>query len=1034
VAAGDINNDGLPDLYFSSNQSKNRLFLNKGGWRFEDITDRAGVSAEGNWKTGVSMADVNGDGWLDIFSCGVGGYKKFTGRNRLFINNGDLTFTDRTDEYGLAFQGFSTQAAFFDADNDTDLDMYLLNHSVHSVRSQGDLSLRYQSDPTAGDRLFRNDRGADGRIMFVDVTSKAGIFSSAVGYGLGIAVSDFNNDGYSDLYVSNDFQENDYLYLNNGNGTFTQQLERCMPHSSRFSMGSDVADLNHDGWPEIFTLDMLPWQEEIIKASAGEDPFEILQYKLSLGFHYQVSRNSLQLNRGLGPDGKPAFSDIAPFAGVEATDWSWGALFADLNQDGHSELFVTNGILRRPNDLDYINFISNDSVQRSMASLDFVKFMPGGAVPNRTFFNRGDLTFADSTPRWMNPEPGFSMGSAFADLDQDGDPDLVMNNLNAPATLLENHLGRQGNYLKIRLKGLGSNSLGMGARATAWNNGSMIGWSELAPVRGWQSSSEPILHFGLGRIQVVDSVVVRWPGNRTQVLRGLRTNASIEVAEEPAVEQERPVPSPTIFTRISQEYFVHRENPTTAFENERLIPHAMDTRGPALAAGDLTRDGLDDIFVGGGRGQAPLLLLQRRDGSFAPSPTHLLSGEWAGDISEAVIKDFDGDNFTDLLFAVSDVKPSGAPVDRLEVHVSGSSNRLARVPGAFPFFDSDISTLAVSDIDRDGDQDVFAGVGAVQGSYGLDPVSVLFMNDGKGRFALAPGKLPLGGRLGMVTDAEWLDVNGDERPDLVIAGEWMPVTVLIQNASGDFEDQTAVYGLAQTQGWWNAMLATDVDNDGATDIVAGNLGLNSRLRASVDKPVRLFVSDLDANGSTEPVITYYNEGVPYPFVGKDPLVRQVPSLKKKYIRYDAFARVRIEDLVPDFGLAVQRKAVNFASTVFLRRGEKFRPEPLPAEAQWFPLMALCGTDVDGDGIRDLLAVGNRYEVQPEYGRYDAGYGVVLLGRGDGSFIPPANSGFHVPGQARDLLRISVSRGSELLFVARNNASLLTFKVNSNITK
>jgi hypothetical protein len=1030
VAAGDINNDGLPDLYFSSNRSPNRLYLNKGGWRFEDITDRAGVAGEGNWKTGVSMADVNGDGWLDIFSCGVGGYKSYAGRNALYINNGDQTFTDRTEEYGLSFRGFTTQAAFFDYDNDGDLDMYLLNHSVHSVRSQGDLSLRYQSDPAAGDRLFRNDRDAGGRTRFVDVTSQAGIFSSAVGYGLGIAVSDFNGDGFADLYISNDFQENDYLYINNGNGTFMQQLERCMPHSSRFSMGSDVADLNHDGWPEIFTLDMLPWKEELLKASAGEDPFETLQYKLSLGFHYQVARNALQLNRGAGPDGSLSFSDVAPFAGVEATDWSWGALFADLNQDGNSELLVTNGILRRPNDLDYINFISGDSAQRNLGTLDFVRIMPDGAVPNKLFFNRGGLAFADSSERWMDSRPGYSMGSAYADLDTDGDLDLIVNNLNAEATLLKNDLQPKGSFLKLRLRGAGANSSGIGTRATVWKNGVVLGWRELSPVRGWQSSSEPVLHFGLGRTETVDSVVVLWPGNRKQTLRNVQTNTSIEVVQEISDPVKSMPVAPALFTALNLSDFIHRENPTASFEGERLIPRAMDTQGPALAAGDLNRDGLIDVFLGGGPGQPAQVLVQKRDGSFLPVSPSWLSSESEREITHAVIGDFDGDQFPDLMYAVGDARPADAAVEHLALYLSRSSDRFVRAASAFPKIGNDPSSLSVSDFDQDGDSDLFVGVCAVRGSYGTDPESMLLVNDGKGRFTAASGKLPGGGRLGMLTGASWCDLNEDARPDLIVVGEWMPITLLVQNASGVFEDQSEVYGLSQTQGWWNSVFATDLDNDGATDMVAGNLGLNSRLRASITQPVRLYVADLDANGSTEPVITYYNEGVPYPFSGKDQLVRQVPSLKKKFLRYDAFARVRIEDLIPDFGGTVQKRAVTFASAVFMRRGAEFRQIQLPAEAQWFPIVSASDADVDQDGNKDLIAVGNLYDVQPEYGRYDAGYGLVLSGQGDGTFCAVNNSGFHVPGQGRGMRWVRDNRGNELLFVARNKATLLTFKLNS----
>ncbi len=1025
VAAGDINNDGLTDVYFSSNQDANKLYLNAGDWRFEDITDKAGAGGRGNWKTGVTMADVNGDGWLDIFSCGVGGYKNLRGSNQLLINNRDLTFSDHSEAVGLSFTGFSTQAAFFDYDNDGDLDMYLLNHSVHSTRSQGDASLRYQSDAQAGDRLYRNDLIPTGTLHFEDVTARSGIYNSAIGYGLGVGLSDLNNDGYTDIYVSNDFRENDYLYINQGDGTFRQTIESSMGHSSRFSMGNDIADINNDGWMEVVTLDMLPWKEEVIKASAGEDPYEVLLYKQSLGFHHQVARNTLQLNRGVASGGL-LFSDIAPYAGIEATDWSWGALLADFDLDGYTDVFITNGILRRPNDLDYINYIFNDSVQRTATDAQIYTMMPGGEVPNRIYRNMGDLKFSDFTFTWLSVVSGLSMGAAWADFDNDGDLDIVVNNLNRRASILRNDISNYGNSLKIKLKGPSANTFGLGAKVCLYQGGKSQ-WRELSAVRGWQSSSEPMLHFGMGTATQADSAIVLWPGGNMTVLFGLAANQTIEVRHEKVAMSGSThaigVQRKTLFQRLPNNPFVHKENPTQAFTRERLVPHALDTQGPRLAVGDLNNDRLNDVFVGGASGQPGAVLIQQTSGVLKQTAVAWLQSDLLYEDTEAAIFDANGDGLNDLFVASGEGVSDSLDYLQPRLYINNGKMSFTRLP--FPDAPVNATAVAVADYDKDGDKDVFLGGRSVRGAYGLDPMSLLFRNDGRGAFEDLSTLFAGGNSLGMVSDAAWVDIDGDGRLDLAVVGEWMPVSLFLQTEQGNFVNRTLDFGLGHTAGWWNTIEATDIDQDGDMDIVAGNLGTNSRLRASIAQPVRLYVEDIDKNGSSEPIVTYYNGAESYPFLSRDQLLKQVPSLKKKYRRYGEFASVRVDQLIQNVQAARVKEAATFASTVFLNQRNQFTGVPLPAEAQFFPIFSFCANDFDDDGIADLLAVGNLYEVQPDLGRYDAGYGIMLKGNGDGTFTPLPDSGFFVPGQGRDIEQLTPG----IFLVARNHASLLMFQKN-----
>ncbi|HEX6890547.1 MAG TPA: VCBS repeat-containing protein, partial [Chryseolinea sp.] len=946
VAIGDINNDGLPDIYFSSNQKSNALYLNKGNFNFENITLSAGVAGEGNWKTGVTMADVNGDGYLDIFVCGVGNYKKFNGRNQLFVNNQDLTFSDKTEEFGLDFQGFSTQASFFDYDNDGDLDMYLVNHSVHTRRSYGNASLRYETDSLSGDKLYKNEWVPNGKHHFTEVTAQAGIFNSAIGYGLSAGISDLNLDGYPDIYVSNDFNENDYLYINQKNGTFKQKLEESIPHTSRFSMGSDIADINNDGLNDIITLDMLPRNEGVIKTTAGADPFEIYDFKLRYGYHYQFSRNSLQWNGGLDKEGNLFFSDIAPFAGVEATDWSWAPLLADFNNDGYKDLFISNGIVGRPNDLDYINYIQSDSAQHYFSDQKLFNQMPSGEVANFFFLNNGDLTFSDVSDSWIGSDPGYSCGASYSDLDNDGDLDLVVNNVNDKASIYRNDLPQGvSNFLKIKFEGNENNRFGVGAKVNVYTDRDQFSYEQI-PTRGWLSSVDVVMHIGIGAATNVDSVRIFWPGGRTQLVRSPAINQTLVVAEKNAqavhlsVKHASGHESALLLISEKDIAFKHNENEFVAFNSERLIPHMLSTLGPKLAVGDVNGDHLTDFFVGGAAGQAGKIFLQDDNGSFRPTRQSDIEADSLAEDVDACFLDADGSGTLDLI-----VVSGGGELHRKNeklrprIYLNDGKGQFRKSLTSLPKVFVDASCVKPCDVDNDGDVDIFIGGRVIAGRYGVDPQSYLLLNNGSGGFIDQSDRLPNSGKLGMVSDISWHDLNNDKRPDLIVAGEWMPITILMQDESGLFRDDTNRSGLGFTNGWWNALASNDFDNDGDVDFVIGNFGLNSRLRASRNEPVSIYIGDIDNNNSLDQIMTYYNAGVSYPFVSRDQLIKQVPSLKRRFLKFENYRDVSINDIIPSDAISKfdKKDVFTFASAYLENRGDgTFAVHNLPVEAQLFP--------------------------------------------------------------------------------------------------
>lgn len=1031
VAVGDVDGDGLQDLYFSSNLDANRLYRNKGNYAFEDITERAGVKGPEGWKTGVTMADVNGDNHVDIYVSAVS-YLTMHGHNVLYVNNGDGTFTDRTKEFGLDFAGYSTQAAFFDFDSDGDLDMYLLNHSTHSERAVGSPALRYVRHATAGDRLYRNDGN-----RFVDVSEKAGIYGGVEGFGLGVIASDLNMDGCPDLYIANDFQENDFLYINNCDGTFTESVARAMGHTSRFSMGVDAADFNNDALPDIAVLDMLPEREEIVKTSAISEDYNLFELRIRAGYHPQYARNTLQLNRG---DGR--FSDIGFLAGVSATDWSWAPLFADLDNDGHKDLFVTSGVYRRPNDLDYISYVGNEEIQQSLArgvsqaNLALLQRMPKVALPNHVFRNEGNLTFSDVGEAWGLANAGFSNGAAYVDLSNSGALDLVVSNINSPATIYRNRARdlQTAAFLTVQLRGTGGNTSGIGAKVFVISD-SAKQLLEQMPTRGFQSSVDPRLHFGLGAIASVDSLVVVWPDRRFQVLTNVAVNQTLTLSQSDAsgrfVYDQNGGLTP-FFTDVTKQLGVnvkHEENAFVDFNREPLMPHVLSTEGPALAVGDVNGDNLDDIYIGGAKWQSGRVLLQQQDGTFRTTEQAALRADSLHEDVDAALFDADGDKDIDL-YVVSGGNEFWGNAEALQdrLYLNNGKGEFSRATNALPAHYKNGACVVPADFDADGDIDLFVGSRVVAREYGATPRSYLLQNDGRGRFVDVTSTVaPALGNAGMVTAALWLDYDADKALDLIVVGEWMPVRVFHQE-NGRFTESTSEVGLGASEGWWNSVAAADVNGDGQDDLVLGNLGLNSYIRATPERPARLHVSDFGATGSLKQILTFYKNGTSYPLAGRDELVGLMTPLRSRYPTYAAFGASRIEHIfsADELGRAAVRQARTLATSIALSSGKgTFELRPLPIEAQFAPVFASLARDFDGDGIVDLLLAGNLYGVTPMLGRYDASYGTLLRGVGDGSFtsIGPGSHSVFIDGAVRDVKALRHASGTELIAVARNDETL-----------
>jgi hypothetical protein len=1042
VAVGDVNGDELPDVYFTANQEPNKLYLNQGGFKFNDVTDQAGVAGFNGWATGVTMVDVNSDGRLDIYIGYLGDHLIYKGRNLLLINegndaNGVPAFTDRTIEYGLDLVGFSTQAAFFDYDRDGDLDMFMLNHSLHDQGTFGRAALRKNSHALAGDRLLRNDNG-----RFLEVTAGSGIYNSVIGYGLGVVVSDVNLDGWPDIYVGNDFHENDYLYINQKDGTFKETLESSMTHTSRYTMGVDFADINNDGFPDLISMDMLPSDPKILKASQAEDAYDVYNFKLTYGYNHQFARNCLQINNQDG-----TFSEIALLAGVAATDWSWSALFSDFDLDGNKDLFISNGILRRSNDLDYVNFITVDSVQMRMKyemgerELMYVSKMPQIKIPNYVFRNNGDSTFSDQSAAWGVDMASYSNGAAYADLDNDGDLDLVVNNIDDEASLYENTTispahAQPNNFLQVVLKGKPGNINGVGAKVILYDSGKMQ-MQECMPTRGYQSSVDTRLSFGVGRSSEIDSLFVIWADGSFQSLSGIKPNQRLVVNQDAATgtfDYSRFHQSSPLLKSVDDNIpYRHSENKFIEFNREALIPHMFSAEGPAAAVGDINNDGRDDLFLGGAKWKVGLLLIQTSNGKFSRTVQPALSADSTYEDVDAAFFDADSDKDLDLVVVSGGNEFSGQSEYRnSRLYINDGKGAFSRSTSFAQTFSTG-SSVAVNDIDGDGDMDMFLGTRTMPWRYGIKPDSYILLNDGTGKFSDATDVVaPQLRKFGFVKEASWIDLDNDHVDELVVAAEWSPISIF-KNKNGILQQlSNAEVGLEGTEGWWNIITPFDMDGDGDLDLVAGNLGLNSKLHASAERPVKLYAADFDQNDSTDQILTYFIGDREYPFYTRDEMTKQMPYLKKKYLSYQKFAATSFPEMFPNSVLskAEQQVAHTFETCLIENLGGmKFRIKKLPVAAQFSSVNAILSEDVDNDGHTDLLLAGNYYPINIQMGRNDASYGLLLRGNGKGAFspVPAVSSGFSVKGEVRKLLKLKVA-GVNHFVAVRNNDSVQSFAV------
>ncbi|MFI5130413.1 MAG: VCBS repeat-containing protein [Chitinophagales bacterium] len=1029
VATGDINNDGLPDIYFAANsRGNNKLYLNKGDFVFEDITEKARVAGTADWCTGVAMADVNSDGFLDIYVSTVSQKYGLKGHNELFINNKDNTFTERSAEYGLNTACFTTQTAFFDYDRDGDLDCYILNQSDHPHANIIDTTNRRNYDSLSGDRLYRNDLTTKGK--FTEVSAQAGIYQSRLGYGLGLGIADINNDGWDDIYVGNDFHENDYYYVNNGNGTFTESSAGHFRHYSRFSMGNDVADYNNDGQLDVVTVDMLPPDEKTLKTYGSDENPDVYKVKLSLrGYQDQYSKNCLQRNNGNGV----SFSETGLLSGISATDWSWAPLFADFDNDGNKDLFISSGIVKRPVDLDFIRFADRQKA-KGMDMTDkyddeTIAVMPDGDSHPFLFKGDGKLAFKDVSNDWGTEKlRGCSNGASYADLDNDGNLDLVINCLNAPALILKNNAPKK-NYISISFKGDNLNTSGVGCKAYLFT-GPKMQYQQLMPARGFMSSSTTQLHFGLDTLNSIDSILLVWPDQKAQLIKhpavnkhlvANRSDAQMNFAYNDFFPAKKELME-DIGAQVNCKWS-HLENDFVDYNVQYLIPHSLSTRGPKLAVADVNNDGLDDFYACGAKFQPGVMMIQQPGGTFKESDTALFNKYAISEDVDAVFFDANGDSFQDLFVLTGGNEiPANelALLDRLFMNDGTGHFTKAMEPMSVVFENK--SCVAAADVDNDGDQDLFVGNLASPAKYGVPTTSYLYINDGKAHFTKGGDNIIPLYLLGMVTSATFIDIDNDGWKDLAVTGEWMPLKIF-KNNKGKFTETD----IAHSTGLWQSLCATDVNGDGFTDILAGNWGCNTKFWAGKNGPLKLYIKDFDNNGSTEQILAYTIDGKEYPFLAKDELERALPVLKKAYLKYSDVAGKTVQymfyDLFKDYQ---QLQAEVLTSSCFINDGKgAFKRVDLPQELQLAPIFSFTSSNFNKPG--SYLAAGNFYGVIPYEGRYDALQPTFFsYDKTNNTFRYDGELAF-ITGEARDAKWIKYAGGEKVLIIARNNQSLVFLK-------
>ena len=1027
VAIGDVNNDGKSDIFLTSNMGGVKLYLNKGNWQFQDVTEQSGVSSSHPWHTGVTMADVNGDGWLDIYVSNAGFINGNSTANELFINQGNGKFKEEAQLYGLDDKGQSTQAVFFDYDHDGDLDCFILNNSQRSFDSFGyDSSLRNKRDPVNGDRLYRNDNN-----RFTDVSAECGIFGSEIGFGLGIAVADINNDGWEDIYVANDFFERDYLYINQHNGTFREVANEDIGHMSQGSMGVDIADVNNDGWVDIFTTEMLPESDFRLKTTIKFDEFDVVNAKNQLTFNHQLTTNCLQLNNQDG-----TFSEIAQLAGVDATSWSWSVLNFDFDNDGWKDIFICNGIYKDLTNQDFLEFLNTSRLNNHGLQLDeLLRKLPSVPLSNYAFVNQRDYSFKNEARQLGLDGTSFSNGAAYGDLDGDGDLDLVVNNINQPVSVYRNRASEElgHHYLQVKLKGGEKNPFGFGTKVKIYSKGNQQVVEEM-PVRGFQSSVDPLLHFGLGSEVKVDSLIVEWNDNSRQLLKNIRGDTIVTVYQKDAKPfSPVSVGMRTWFADCSNESIGnnirHRENQFLDFDSEKLIPKMLSTEGPKIAVADVNGDGQEDFYLGSAVGDTAKLFIQKNGKFLLSLQQAFVSDKYYENIG-AEFFDADGDGDMDLVVGSGGNQVKiGSPYLLVRLYLNDGHGNFTKAGTGWPSVSINSSCVRVGDFNGDGKPDLFVGARNVPGSYGVLPSSALLQNMGNGKFEdVTASAAPQLASLGMVTDARWADIDNDGQSELLVVGDWMPLKVL-KFSRGRLQ---RIDSLPNSSGWWNCLTIADIDDDGDLDIIAGNNGLNSRIKADKDHPAKLFVEDFDQNGQTECVPVFYkSDGKAYPYHLKGEIESALPGLKKKFLRFDAYAGKSIEEIFTPAELkqASVLSVDETRSSVFINDGKgAFVIKPLPIRAQFAPVFGVQVIDINHDGVKDLFLVGNFFGLKPQGGRFDASYGTALLGnkKGDFTYSTPNETGLFIKGEARDVKLLNTANGP-LIIVAINDASPYVFK-------
>ncbi|ULC59060.1 VCBS repeat-containing protein [Flaviramulus sp. BrNp1-15] len=1037
VSVGDFNNDGLIDVYFTSNQKDDKLYINLGGFKFKDVTTQAGINNSKGWTTGVATVDINNDGLLDIYVCKTASiFDDKTDSNLLFVNqgnkNGKPFFKEESKKYGLDFKGYSTQAVFFDYDLDSDLDMFLLNHSVHPNRNYGNGRKRNGVDSLSGDKLYENKNG-----IFHNVSNQSGIFQGTIGYGLGVSVSDVNNDGYPDIYVGNDFFENDYLYINQKDKTFKEIIsadKSKLGHTTHFSMGNAVNDLNNDGLMDIISLDMLPEDIKTYKTSGLEYPYQTYESYLKYGYSPQFMQNTFHVNAGNGN-----FNEVGYLSGIAATEWSWSPLVADFDNDGEKDIYITNGILGATNDMDFISFISNEEIQKKLDGkltedeLALINKIPEKKIQNYFFKNNGNNTFDDYSKKWLDNNTSFSNGAGYADFDNDGDLDIVVNNVNETAFILENTLVKdsiKNTYLKVKFKGAKNNPNGIGAKVYAFKD-NKVNANENYTTRGYLSSVEPKVYIGLGETTRIDSLQVIWPNGAYQTIKNVAINQEITVAIENAKGNYYKLPinktNSCLLNIPSLFNFKHKDNSSIEFNRDPLVPYASTNLGSSVSVADINNDGLEDVFVCGGKKQSSQLLLQINESEFQSVQEELfLVDEISEDISSAFF-DANGDGFKDLLVVSGGNEfKRGKPIQpRLYFNENGS---FVKDTTQFDNIEINASKVKAVDIDNDSDLDIVITSNLLPWQFGITPKQYIFENDGKGNFTNVSTMFGEEFQnIGNVQDIVWVDLNNDKLLDAIAVGYWMPVSVFI-NDGKKLHLQTKS-NIENTNGWWNSVKVADFDKDGDLDIVAGNWGLNTRLKASYEEPITLYSNDFDDNGTIDPIVTYFYQNQETTFSSKDELVKQIPLLNKKYLSYQNFANAKFNDLLPSDKIksAYKKHVYELASCYFENLGNNtFKKHQLPLMTQVSTVNDMFVDDFNNDSFLDILLVGNNYEISTHLGKLDASHGSLLLNDKEGFFHEIENQQFDISGPARNIEKIEINDNIYFI-VSRNNDTPIFLK-------